>query len=119
MATPEAAVKLKLRKILAKYGQELYSFWPVPSGYGASSLDVLGCYRGRFFSVETKGKGKKPTLRQQGALEAIEYAMGRSFVVIGEDSPVFGELVSFLDALQEAVPHDPHLPPDRVARHPI
>ena len=27
-------------------------------------MDFLGCYRGRFFAIETKAPGKKPTLRQ-------------------------------------------------------
>src|SRR5262245_62151963 len=109
MTTPEAAVKRKLRKLLGKYGSEMYVFWPVPSGYGSTTLDALGCYRGRFFAVETKREGNKPTLRQQQALTDIEYAGGRSFVVIGENSPELGELESFLNALQEAVPHDPHI----------
>lgn len=118
MATPEAKVKGKLRRILKEY-PGLYTYWPVPSGYGNTTLDLLGCYRGRFFSVETKAKGKKPTLRQTQELRNIELAMGRAFVIISEESLVFDELRRWLDNLTEAVADDPHLSPDTVSRHPI
>ena len=118
MATPEGRVKAKLRRILSAYAS-LYTYWPVPTGYGTTTLDVLGCYRGRFFSVETKADGKKPTLRQVGELQNIERAMGRSFVIIGTESLVFDELRQWLNALTEAIPDDPHLTPDPVRRTPI
>jgi len=118
MATPEGRVKAKLRRVLKDYAS-LYTYWPVPSGYGNTTLDVLGCYRGRFFSVETKAEGKKPTLRQAGEITNIERAMGRAFVIIGVGSPVFEELRQWLNSLTEAVPDDPHISPDTVSRRPI
>lgn len=118
MTTPEGRVKAKLRSILKRYAG-IHTYWPVPSGYGGSTLDVLGCYRGRFFAVETKAEGKKPTLRQTGDLQSIERAMGRTFVIIGTNSPVFDELTAWLDHLTETVPDDPHISPDTVARRPI
>lgn len=117
MTTPEARTKNKLRLLLSRY-DGLYAFWPVPMGYGATTLDVLGCYRGRFFSVESKADGKKPTLRQQVVIEQIEYAMGKTFVIIGVHSPVFDELAQWLDQLSES-PNDPHIPQDRVDRRTI
>ena len=116
--TPEGAVKRKLRKLLQQY-QGVYTYWPVPSGFGKTTLDVLGCYRGLFFNVETKAPGKKPTLRQQVELETIGYAMGKSFVISGEDSPVFDELRQWLDMITSMVPHDPHIPEDETARRPL
>lgn len=118
MTTPEARVKDKLRKLTQSYSG-LYLYWPVPTGYGATTLDVLGCYRGRFFSVETKAEGKKPTLRQQGELERIAGAMGKTFVIAGVNSPVFDDLRCWLDELTLTVRHDPHIPPDQVARRAI
>jgi penicillin-binding protein-related factor A (putative recombinase) len=38
---------------------------PVPSGYGESTLDYIGCYKARFFAIETKKPGGKLTPRQQ------------------------------------------------------
>jgi hypothetical protein len=116
--TPEGKVKLKVRILLAEY-EGMYSYWPVPSGYGKTSLDVLGCYRGRFFSIETKAPGKKPTLRQTMEIRDIEAAMGRSFVIAGEDSPVLRELEAWLDLLTETVKHDPHFTSDKVNRRAV
>jgi hypothetical protein len=119
MATPESRVKAKLRRLFKGYRPDLYDYWPVPSIYGATTLDVLGCYRGRFFSVETKAQGRKPTLRQTKTINSMEQAMGRVFVVTGMNSPVFDELKAWLDDLTEKVPHAPHLTSDTVNRHPI
>lgn len=116
--TPEGRVKLKVRDLLADYAG-MYSYWPVPSGYGKTSLDILGCYRGRFFSVETKAPGKKPTLRQTMEIQDIEAAMGKSFVIAGVDDPTLIELKIWLDHLTETVPYDPHKSPDKVRRNPV
>jgi hypothetical protein len=118
MTAPEARTKAKLRELLKEYSG-IYTYWPVPYGYGRVTLDVLGCYRGRFFSVETKAPGKKPTLRQQGELENIGLAMGQTFVIAGPESPVFDTLREWLDTLTIAVPDDPHLPPDQVNRRTV
>lgn len=113
--TPEGVVKHVLRTLLAEYSP-IYTYWPVPSGYGATTIDVIGCYRGRFFAVETKAAGKKPTLRQQAVLEDMGMAMARTFVVIGVDDPELGRLRAWLDYLTEWVGNDPHITPDQVRR---
>lgn len=111
-------MKAKLRRILSEY-DGIYTYWPVPTGFGGTTLDVLGCYRGRFFSVETKAVGKKPTLRQMGELHNIERAMGQSFVIAGTESPVFDNMIGWLDAITSTVPDDPRFTPDPVTRRPI
>jgi hypothetical protein len=118
MTTPEGKVKAKVRKIFAEF-PSVYTYWPVPSGYGRTSLDIIGCYRGQFFSVETKAAGKKPTLRQYEEISRIGYAMGKSFVISGEDSPVLEELRAWLRALDVMVTHDPYFPPDEVRRRSV
>lgn len=57
---------------------------PVPSGYGESTLDYIGCYRGKLFAVETKAPGKKPTNRQQQIIDSIKRAGGAVFVIDGD-----------------------------------
>lgn len=114
-ATPEAKTKAKVRLLLSKY-DGMYSYWPVPSGYGKTTLDVLGCYRGRFFTIETKAPGKKPTLRQMEEIAGIEAAMGCSFIIAGVDSSVLEDLKVWLDHLSETVPYDPNFSPDQVRR---
>lgn len=105
--TPEARVKNKLRSLLTdsdRWGY-IYHYWPVPGGYGATTLDVIGCYRGLFFAVEVKKPGGRPTLRQQGVIEDIGLAGGRAFVVDGEASlAVFEKWLSGVRELQEACP---------------
>lgn len=83
--TPEGKVK-KTVSALLKSVPDLYFFMPVPSGYGESTLDYLGCYRGQFFAVETKAPGKKPTDRQQMMIERMRKAGGKVFVIDGDIS---------------------------------
>jgi hypothetical protein len=118
VTTPEGFTKAKLRKILAQY-DGMYTYWPVPSGYGRTTVDCLGCYRGRFFIVETKADGKKPTLRQTAELHSAELAMGKAFVMAGPGDPAFEQLVEWLNELATTVPNDPHLTPDAVNRRPL
>jgi hypothetical protein len=92
--TPEGRVKSKVRELLAKY-QPNYTVWPVQAGYGRATLDCLGCYRGRFFGIETKAPGKEPTPRQAIDLAAIVASGGKTFVIDGD----VGELKQWLDDL--------------------
>jgi hypothetical protein len=80
--TPEARVKDKIKKVLKAYGA--YWHMPVQSGLGAPSLDFVGCVRGRFYAVEAKAKGKKPTPRQNITIMEMERAGGRVFVIDGD-----------------------------------
>jgi hypothetical protein len=118
MSTPEGKTKAKVRSILERY-DGVYTYWPVPFGYGKTTLDVLGCYRGRFFCIETKAAGKKPTLRQTEELKAIGRAMGRTFVIAGPDDPAINELIAWLDELTGTVVNDPYIPRDQVRRRAI
>lgn len=118
MTTPEARAKAKVREILSRY-PSMYTYWPVPSGFGHTTIDVIGCYRGRFFGIEVKADRKKPTLRQTLELQAMAKAMGKTFVIAGTSDPVIDDLINWLDELRGGVPDDPRLPPDLVKRKPI
>jgi len=119
MAAPEAVVKAKVRRLLNEYGDELYSYWPVPSGFGRTTIDCLGCYRGRFFSIEAKAPGRKPTLRQVDTLAQMERAMGKTFVIDSVSSPVLADLRTWLDQLKETIDDCSHITPDPVSRRTI
>lgn len=86
MATPESIVKNKVKKVLDKFKSKLDGFWPVPSGYGESHLDYVGCLCGRFFAIETKAPGKKPTPRQMERIRRVELAGGLVFVIDGTEA---------------------------------
>ena len=82
-STPEGRVKRQVTDYL-KSQSGLYYFMPVPSGYGESTLDYIGCYRGLLFAIETKAPGKHPTNRQKQIISAIERAGGAVFVIDGD-----------------------------------
>lgn len=87
MSTPEGKVKAKLNKrIKALFGDKVYRFMPVQTGYGAPGLDYFLCANGYFISVETKAQGKKPTPRQYTTMENIRAAGGMTFVVDNDES---------------------------------
>jgi|SRR3954464_9710687 len=78
----ERAVKVAVKKQLNAIGA--YHHWPVQRGMGEPCLDCHGCYRGIYFSIETKRPGKKPTVLQETTISRIRAAGGLVFVV---DSP--------------------------------
>lgn len=75
----EKTVKAAVRKRLTEIGA--YQFWPVQMGLGATTLDCLGCYRGKFFSIETKAPGKLPTLHQKITIEKMRASGGLVYIV--------------------------------------
>ena len=85
MATPEGKVKARLKARLKTLPSPFYQFWPVQSGMGASTLDMLGCYKGRFVTVETKALGKCLTPRQLFVMDQMERAGALAFVVSCDD----------------------------------
>ena len=80
--TPEGAVKREVKKVLKEY--KAYYHMPVQNGMGAPTLDFVGCYNGRFFAIETKAPGKKPTPRQEVTVALIKAAGGEAFVIDGD-----------------------------------
>ncbi len=81
--TPEGKVKAKVSRLLRET-PGVYYHMPVPGGFGGTTLDYIGCYLGKFFAIETKKPGGKPTDRQQMIIGQIEQAGGKVFVIDGE-----------------------------------
>lgn len=82
--TPESKVKAAVKKILAARGA--WFFMPSARAYGTAGVpDFIGCYKGRFFAIETKARGNKPTALQvfQGARLVDS---GAAYFVIYEDT---------------------------------
>lgn len=82
MATPEGKIKEHVKKLLRLH--DAYWHCPVQNGMGAPSLDFVCCHMGRYFAIETKAPGGKPTSRQQNTMLQIERAGGRTFVIDGD-----------------------------------
>ena len=95
MATPETKVKSKVVAQLKTLGA--YHFYPVTSGYGSSGVpDIVGCYKGRFFGIECKAKGNKPTTLQQMNLNKIEGCGGIALVI---DETNVDDVASYISAM--------------------
>lgn len=98
--TPEGRVKKAVIKVLKPYvdRDDLYYFMPVPSGYGESSLDFVGSFKGRFFAIETKAPGKKPSALQVRMIERIMASDGMAFVIDGSEDEHMIQLRLWLEA---------------------
>ena len=97
--TPEGQVKKLVKDYLVSVGMipagqavlctEENTGWfhmPVSNGMGVHGIpDFIGHYRGRFFAIETKTKGKKPTARQEHQLNALDLTGAATFVVDSEE----------------------------------
>lgn len=92
--TPEGRVKARVKAVLARF-DGLYSYWPVPTGYGPSGLDCYVCYRGRMIVIETKAPGKKLTPRQCFCKHELITAGARVFVI---DGTLYTDTVEDLEA---------------------
>jgi hypothetical protein len=75
----EKTVKLAVKNRLKEIGA--YAHWPVQMGMGDRCLDCHGCYKGRYFAIETKAPGKTMTLIQKTTAEEIRKAGGLVYVV--------------------------------------
>lgn len=92
--TPEGKVKEVVKRFLEERGCATlskplhdpvgYYHMYVPSGYGEPSLDFTGCYKGRFFAIETKAIGGVPSARQNLIMKAHQNALG--FSIWGDDA---------------------------------
>ena len=82
--TPEKKVKVKVYQQLKALG--CYYFNPMTFGYGSSGVpDIVGCYQGKFFGIECKAGGNKPTALQLKNLDSIRAAGGYA-TVVNEDN---------------------------------
>ena len=78
--TPEGKVKEKVKKYLKEKG--IYYIMPATGGYGSSGApDILVCHKGKFYGIECKANGGKPTALQLDNLERIEDNGGITIVV--------------------------------------
>jgi hypothetical protein len=82
--TPEKKVKNAVVAVLKEF--DVYYFYPVTGGYGASGApDIIGCKGGKFFAIECKaGKGTTTALQDKN-IERIHACGGRA-IIVNEDN---------------------------------
>lgn len=79
MRTPEGYEKDDIKKYLDSL-KNCWYFSPFMTGYGKSGVpDIVGCIKGRFFSIEVKREGKEPTPIQVNRIAEITMAGGVAF----------------------------------------
>ena len=96
MTTPEGKVKAKLRKVLAEFADRVWTFWPVPSGFQAATLDVLGCVKlsethqniPMFFAIEMKAPGGHLTARQAALIVDFKQRLNIPVFIIYDDAGI-------------------------------
>ena len=80
MATPEKAVKAKVKNVLESEG--VYYFMPPANGFGRSGVpDIVACVNGLFLAIECKAGTNKPTALQVREIESIRRNNGVAVVV--------------------------------------
>jgi len=107
-ATPENRVKKQLDLMLRNAKVWFYS--PQAGPFGRSGIpDRVAIVDGLFVGIECKAdKSKKPTRLQTQAMEQIEKAGGKCFVVY--DSDTIDEVREFIDACRRGQAEDPAKP---------
>lgn len=77
--TPEAKVKLNVRKLLDAHA--IYYFFPPANGYGRAGIpDIVFCVQGIFGAIECKAGRGALTALQERELAKIDTAGGFTFV---------------------------------------
>lgn len=78
--TPEAKVKKRVKQILSEVGA--YYAMPIGTGFGNAGVpDFLVCLRGKFYGIECKANGGKPTALQLKHLDDIRKTGGVALVI--------------------------------------
>ncbi len=82
--TPEAKVKVKVKKTLDAHGA--YYFMPIGGPYAARGVpDIVGSYKGKFYAIECKAGNGKPTMLQEREIRRINES-GARVIVVNEDN---------------------------------
>lgn len=88
MSTPEGRIKAKVkRRLREEFGDSIWPFWPVQTGFGSVALDLLACISGLFVAIETKAdRTKKLTPLQETTASSIRSAGGLALVVYDDET---------------------------------
>jgi hypothetical protein len=97
----------------------MYYDMPVPMGFGRATLDFTGCYNERYFAIETKADGKKPTPRQLATIAKMRDAGAAVFVISGTIDLAYADLIGWLEHNRPTSHDRPHLPPIQGGGPPI
>lgn len=97
--TPENKVKAAIDKVLVFF-RDMELLWfhrAVQMGMGNPTLDYTGVIQGRYFAIEAKAPGKRPTKRQLMTIDEIRAAGGTVFVIDDVDGDGIRALIEWLN----------------------
>jgi hypothetical protein len=78
----EGDVKTEVKRVLATYGDKVWWFMPVPTGFGVQGVPDFVCsLRGRFVGIETKFGSNGLTKFQIKQMDAIIKTGGMHMVI--------------------------------------
>ena len=79
MRSPEGWEKIEIKRYLDAL-PGCWHFSPYQAGFGKGGIpDIVGCYKGRLYSIEVKREGKAPTRLQSQRMWEIVQAGGKVF----------------------------------------
>ncbi len=95
--TPEGKVKAGVRKYLVSLGIRPaggklppvevtgWFYFPMQNGMGVSGIpDIVGCYKGKFFAIETKAPGKRNNTSANQKLRIAEIQAAGGAVLVAD-----------------------------------
>ena len=86
----ETPFKEKVEKWLDSQDTWFIKYWAGPKGFTKEGIpDILACINGKFYGMELKGDGGKPTLLQIINLRKIREAGGIGVLLYPEDFDYF------------------------------
>lgn len=93
--TPEGTVKDDIKALLQSYGDRLYYFMPVQTGYGKRGLDFFVCFKGMFIAIEVKRKGGYAKKFQTDLVEEVRDAHG--YAIVTDNVEDVANLLDYID----------------------
>ena len=98
----EADVKTEVKRILNSYGERVWWFMPVPTGFGVQGVPDFVCsVGGRFVGIETKFGSNGLTKWQVKQLEAIVKSNGAHMTINEKNINSLPAIIDSLLALEE------------------
>lgn len=94
----ERAVKVRVKKLLESYKENVWFFMPYMTGMGRAGIpDFIICCKGHFIAVETKAEPtSKPTPMQERELAAIRAANGTVLIIHSGNIQELAEILNDL-----------------------
>lgn len=93
----EKSVTDRISTLLKSFKPNVTYYRPVPSRYGARTVDYIGCVCGFIFFIEAKRPSREPTALQQEYLRTQQAAGAATFVIDSNTDEALQPLQEWLE----------------------